>query len=208
MPVQPVISLEQIVIIVAFLMMLFALMWFVRRHRGGITSRIHADRRMQHIEDLSLAPQQRLHLIEVDGRTFLVHAGKGHAASFIAVDGEVSAALDTPSADPWRRAAPPDQAICQEIRCRRAGCKAEKRFCRRHRAGPSQQSVAGVRQMSPMSSFMSWAGSHADRVRQLPADPDDCRHCRRWPRSAAFLPSMSARAMAGQPIPCHCRSSR
>ena len=62
MPVQPVISLEQIVIIVAFLMMLFALMWFVRRHRGGITSRIHADRRMQHIEDLSLAPQQRLHL--------------------------------------------------------------------------------------------------------------------------------------------------
>lgn len=94
MPVQPVISLEQIVIIVAFLMMLFALMWFVRRHRGGITSRIHADRRMQHIEDLSLAPQQRLHLIEVDGRTFLVHAGKGHAASFIAVDGDTLSVLD------------------------------------------------------------------------------------------------------------------
>ena len=100
MPVQPVISLEQIIIIVAFLMMLFALMWFVRRHRGGITSRIPADRRMQHIEDLSLAPQQRLHLIEVDGRTFLVHAGKGHAASFIAVDGNVSAELNNPSATP------------------------------------------------------------------------------------------------------------
>ena len=100
MPVQPVISLEQIVIIVAFLIVLFALMWFVKRHRGGITSRIHTDRRMQHIEDLSLAPQQRLHLIEVDGRTFLVHAGKGHAASFIAVDGEVSSALETPSATP------------------------------------------------------------------------------------------------------------
>ena len=96
MPVQPVISLEQIVIIVAFLMLLFALMWFVRRHRGGITSRIHADRRMQHIEDLSLAPQQRLHLIEVDGRTFLVHAGKGHAASFIAVDGDDAVARAAP----------------------------------------------------------------------------------------------------------------
>ena len=59
MPVQPVISLEQIVIIVAFLMMLFGLMWFIRRHRGGINSRIHADRRMQYVEDLSLAPQQR-----------------------------------------------------------------------------------------------------------------------------------------------------
>ena len=100
MPVQPVISLEQIITIFAFLVMLFVLMWFVRRHRGGITSRIHADRRMQHIEDLSLAPQQRLHLIEVDGRTFLVHAGKGHAASFIAVDGNVSAELNNPSATP------------------------------------------------------------------------------------------------------------
>ncbi len=100
MPVQPVISLEQIVIIVAFLIVLCALMWFVKRHRGGITSHIHTDRRMQHIEDLALAPQQRLHLIEVDGRTFLVHAGKGHAASFIAVDGEVSSALETPSATP------------------------------------------------------------------------------------------------------------
>ena len=87
MPVQPAISLQQIVIIVAFLMLLFGITWFIRRHRGGITRRIHADRRMTHIEDLSLAPQQRVHLIEVDGRTFLVHAGKGHAASFIAVDG-------------------------------------------------------------------------------------------------------------------------
>ena len=105
MPVQPVISLEQIVIIVAFLMMLFALMWFVRRHRGGITSRIHADRRMLHIEDLSLGPQQRLHLIQVDGRTFLVHAGKGHAASFIAVDGTAPVPSDTASAAAPRRQA-------------------------------------------------------------------------------------------------------
>ena len=77
MPVQPVISMDQIVIIVAFLMMLFLLMWFVKRNRGGIAGRLNPARRMQHIEDMSLAPQQRLHLIEVDGRTFLVHAGKG-----------------------------------------------------------------------------------------------------------------------------------
>lgn len=100
MPIEPVISLEQIIIIIAFLMILFALMWFVRRHRSGISSRIHPDRRMQHIEDLSLAPQQRLHLIEVDGRAFLVHAGKGHAASFIAVDGEVVMTQDTATATP------------------------------------------------------------------------------------------------------------
>ena len=102
MPVQPIISLEQIVTMVAFLLLLFALMWFVRRHRGGIAGRIHADRRMLHIEDLSLAQHQRLHLIEVDGRTFLVHAGKGHAASFIAVDGDLPAApqASQPAAHP------------------------------------------------------------------------------------------------------------
>ena len=57
---------------------------------------------MLHIEDLSLAQHQRLHLIEVDGRTFLVHAGKGHAASFIAVDGDLPAApqASQPAAHP------------------------------------------------------------------------------------------------------------
>ncbi|MGB2028776.1 MAG: flagellar biosynthetic protein FliO [Candidatus Puniceispirillaceae bacterium] len=108
MPVQPVVSLEQIVVIVAFLMMLVGLMWFIKRHRGGIARRIHADRRMQHVEDLSLAPQQRLHLIEVDGRTFLVHAGKGHAASFIAVDGTPPdpIAAPEPATTPRREAKP------------------------------------------------------------------------------------------------------
>jgi FtsP/CotA-like multicopper oxidase with cupredoxin domain len=54
---------------------------------------------MTHIEDLALAPHQRLHLIEVDGRTFMVHAGKGHAASFIAVDGEPLAEMVTAPAE-------------------------------------------------------------------------------------------------------------
>ena len=88
MPVQPSISPDQIVTIVAFLLLLFTLMWLIKRNRGGIASRLRPARRMTHIEDLSLAPHQRLHLVEVDGRTFMVHAGKGHAASFIAVDGE------------------------------------------------------------------------------------------------------------------------
>lgn len=87
MPIQPAISPSQIITIVVFLMMLFALMWFVKRFRNGISSRLHSARRMTHIEDLALGPQQRLHLIEVDGRAFLVHAGKGHAASFQPVDG-------------------------------------------------------------------------------------------------------------------------
>ena len=96
MPVQPVISMDQIVIIVAFLMMLFLLMWFVKRNRAGIAGRLGPTRRIQHIEDMSLAPQQRLHLIEVDGRTFLVHAGKGHAATFMPVDGTLCSSGQLP----------------------------------------------------------------------------------------------------------------
>lgn len=105
MPVQPVIAMDQIVIIVAFLMMLFGLLWFVKRNRTGIAGRLNPARRMQHIEDLSLAPHQRLHLIEVDGQTFLVHAGKGHAASFMAVGGTPTSA-EPPTSAPSRKTAP------------------------------------------------------------------------------------------------------
>ena len=112
MPVQPVISMDQIVIIVAFLMLLFVLMWFVKRNRTGIAGRLNPARRMQHIEDMSLAPHQRLHLIEADGRTFLVHAGKGHAASFMAVDGTPPDTTEAGSASP----APRDKAASAETK--------------------------------------------------------------------------------------------
>lgn len=99
MSVQPSVSPEQIVTIVAFILLLLGVLWFIKRNRSGIASRLHAERRMTHIEDLSLAPQQRLHLIEVDGRAFLVHVGKGHAAGFMPVDGKAPMlATATPSA--------------------------------------------------------------------------------------------------------------
>ncbi len=85
MPVESV-RPDQIVIMVAFLLLLVALLVMVRRFRGRIATGMRSNKRMHYVEDLALGPQQRLHLIEVDGRCFLVHAGKGHAASFMAVD--------------------------------------------------------------------------------------------------------------------------
>ena len=114
MPVQPVISMDQIVIIVAFLMLLFGLMWFVKRNRTGIAGRLNPARRMQHLEDMSLAPHQRLHLIEVDGRTFLVHAGKGHAASFMAVDG-TPPSTEAAAEAPRRKAAPVETKSAKSV---------------------------------------------------------------------------------------------
>ena len=143
MPVQPVISLEQIVIIVAFLLLLIGLMWMIKRHRGGISNRLHPARRMQHLEDLSLAPQQRLHLIEVDGRTFLVHAGKGHAASFIAVDGTEPVAAEAHTSPRPRRA----EATNSQ---KQAGKSAGKSAA--NQAGKSDGKSAG-NQAKPKSAF-------------------------------------------------------
>ena len=77
----------QIIIMVAFLLLLMLALFIVRRFRGGLSKHIHRTRRMRHIEDMALTPHQRLHLVEVDGQTFMFHAGKGHAATVVGVNG-------------------------------------------------------------------------------------------------------------------------
>jgi flagellar biogenesis protein FliO len=88
---------DQLVIMVAFLLLLLAVLLIVRRFRGRITSSIHGDKRMHHIEDLVLSGQERLHLVEIDGTSILVHAGKGHAASFLPLG---PAKAETPKGGP------------------------------------------------------------------------------------------------------------
>ena len=77
----------QIIIMVAFLLLLMVALFIVRRFRGGLSKHIHRTKRMRHIEDMALTPHQRLHLVEVDGQTFMIHAGKGHAATVVGVNG-------------------------------------------------------------------------------------------------------------------------
>lgn len=155
MPVQPIISLEQIVTMVAFLLLLFALMWFVRRHRGGIAGRIHADRRMLHIEDLSLAQHQRLHLIEVDGRTFLVHAGKGHAASFIAVDGDLPAApqASQPAAHPAAHSAATPKTAAKPQATAQASAKSQAAAAPAKPKSAFAAAIAAARRNNPSLEF-------------------------------------------------------
>ena len=76
----------QIIIMVVFLLLLMAALFLVRRFRGGLSKHIHRTKRMRHVEDMALTPQQRLHLVEVDGQTFMIHAGKGHSATVVRVD--------------------------------------------------------------------------------------------------------------------------
>ena len=76
----------QIIIMVAFLLLLMVALFIVRRFRGGLSKHIHRTKRMRSVEDLALTPHQRLHLVEVDGQTFMIHAGKGHAATVVSVN--------------------------------------------------------------------------------------------------------------------------
>ncbi len=75
----------QIIIMVVFLLLLVAALIIVRRFRGGLSKHIHRTKRMHHVEEMALSPQQRLHLVEVDGQVFMIHAGKGHAATVVPV---------------------------------------------------------------------------------------------------------------------------
>lgn len=75
----------QIIIMVVFLLLLVAALIIVRRFRGGLSKHIHRTKRMHHVEEMALSPQQRLHLVEIDGQVFMIHAGKGHAATVVPV---------------------------------------------------------------------------------------------------------------------------
>ena len=77
----------QIIIMVAFLLLLMVALFIVRRFRGGLSKHIHRTKRMRSVEDMALTPHQRLHLVEVDGQTFMIHAGKGYAATVVSVNG-------------------------------------------------------------------------------------------------------------------------
>ena len=88
----------QIIIMVVFLLLLVAALIIVRRFRGGLSKHIHRTKRMHHVEEMALSPQQRLHLVEVDGQVFMIHAGKGHAATVVPVGPGVPSASAATSA--------------------------------------------------------------------------------------------------------------
>jgi flagellar biogenesis protein FliO len=86
MPVDAI-QPSQIIIMIAFLLFLVMVLFLVRRFRGGLSKHIHRTKRLRHIEDMALTPQQKLHLVEVDGQIFIIHTGKGHAATMVPVGG-------------------------------------------------------------------------------------------------------------------------
>ena len=78
-----IVGLQQITITLAFLSVMFAILFFLRRKGGAIRSSLHAGRRIHVIEDTAVAQGERLRLIQIDQQIFVMVSAKGTAPSLV-----------------------------------------------------------------------------------------------------------------------------
>ena len=68
----------------------------LRRYRPGMVAK-QPRRRLNIVESLPLGPRQKLHLLECDGRRFLLLAGMGGTAQLLPLDGKDQGVADVPN---------------------------------------------------------------------------------------------------------------
>ncbi len=78
-----IVGLQQITITLAFLSVMIAILFFLRRKGGAIRSSLHAGRRIHVIEDTAVAQGERLRLVQIDEQTFVMVSAKGTAPSLV-----------------------------------------------------------------------------------------------------------------------------
>jgi len=78
-----IVGLQQITITLAFLSIMIAILFFLRRKGGAIRSSLHAGRRIHVIEDTAVAQGERLRLVQIDDQTFVMVSAKGTAPSLV-----------------------------------------------------------------------------------------------------------------------------
>ena len=78
-----IVGLQQITITLAFLSVMIAILFFLRRNGGAIRSSLHAGRRIHVIEDTAVAQGERLRLVQIDDQTFVMVSAKGTAPSLV-----------------------------------------------------------------------------------------------------------------------------
>ena len=78
-----IVGLQQITITLAFLSVMIAILFFLRRKGGAIRSSLHAGRRIHVIEDTAVAQGERLRLVQIDDQIFVMVSAKGTAPSLV-----------------------------------------------------------------------------------------------------------------------------
>ena len=75
----------QIITVLIFLASLLAALYFVRRHGTGLREHFTAARRAQIVSELSLGPQERLRIVQIDHREYVIISGRNGTPAFFAL---------------------------------------------------------------------------------------------------------------------------
>ena len=82
-----IIGTQQILITAAFLGVMVLLLIILRKKSTVIRASIRAGKRINIIEDTPVSPTERLRLVTVDSVKFIMISAKGHAPSFVRING-------------------------------------------------------------------------------------------------------------------------
>ena len=88
----------QIITVLIFLASLLAALYFVRRHGSGLRQHFTAARRAQIVSELSLGPQERLRIVQIDHREYVIISGRNGTPAFFALPAQ-SARAHSPAED-------------------------------------------------------------------------------------------------------------
>ena len=75
----------QIITVLIFLASLLAALYFVRRHGTGLRQHFTVARRAQIVCELSLGPQERLRIVQIDQREYVIISGRNGTPAFFAL---------------------------------------------------------------------------------------------------------------------------
>ena len=75
----------QIMTVLIFLASLLAALYFVRRHGTDLRQHFTAARRAQIVGELSLGPQERLRIVKIDHREYVIISGRNGTPAFFAL---------------------------------------------------------------------------------------------------------------------------
>ena len=88
----------QIITVLIFLASLLAALYFVRRNGSGLRQHFTAARRAQIVSELSLGPQERLRIVQIDHREYVIVSGRNGTPAFFALPAH-SARAQSPAED-------------------------------------------------------------------------------------------------------------
>ncbi|CAI8306755.1 MAG TPA: hypothetical protein DIT66_00195 [Rhodobiaceae bacterium] len=75
----------QILTVLIFLASLLVALYFVRRHGGGLRQHFTSARRAQVVSELLLGPQERLRIVQIDNREYVIISGRNGTPAFFAL---------------------------------------------------------------------------------------------------------------------------